>query len=221
MSEPQTPPKGEPAPSPVPAPSPAPQNTPATPAAAKVEMTSEQLNERLAEAQSAAVRKLLKQHGFSKDEDLGAALKKLKDAEQATLTEQEKLKKQLDELSPKAKRTEALETQFSALVDEQFKALPENVQKAVDSEAEGDPEARLILMRVLRAAGLGSMPAPATTTPAVTPPATAAPSPAPAPSGAPTKFQEWESMRARNSTLGDIFYQTHQREIERTRPASA
>ena len=84
------------------------------------------------------------------------------------------------------------------------------------AEAGEDAEKRLSLMRVIRAAQGTAAPAAL----GVTPPASVGPSPAPAPSGAPTKFQEWEAMKARAPMLGDIFYQSHQREIERTRPAS-
>lgn len=196
----------------------------AAPAAAAaptpVSMTSDQLKERLGEAGNAATKALLKELGFKSPDDAKAALKKLADLELATKTDAEKRQAELDALKPRAQRADELETQFTALVEEQFKTLPETVQKAIDAEAEGDPEARLILMRVLRASGLGAAPA-SPAQPAVPAPANVSPSPAPAPSAAPSKFDEWQAMARRSPTLGDIFYQTHQREIERTRPASA
>jgi hypothetical protein len=182
-----------------------------------ISLTSEQLKKRLDESATAAQRKFLKGLGFEKDEDLTAAIKRLKDSDQANLTEQEKLRAQLAELEPQARRAAVIEAQYATMVEEQFKALPETVQQAIDSEAEGDAEARQILMSVLKKAGLGAAPA---VHPGVTPPASASPSPAPPPSGAPTKFQEWESMKARSPLAGDIFYQQNQREIERTRPAN-
>jgi hypothetical protein len=182
-------------------------------------MTSAQLKARLDEATASGASKLLKELGVEKADSLREALKAVREGEAAKLSEKEKLEARIKELEPHEGRAKALGASLTAIAEEQFAALPENVQKAIDAEAAGDPEKRLALMRVLRAAGGAMATTPAA--PGVTPPVTTAPSPAPAPAAGATKFTEWEAMRARSPMLGDIFYQTHSREIERTRPASA
>jgi hypothetical protein len=215
MPDEQTPAGGGTPPAPV-TPPPAvvtpPASTPET-----ISLTSEQLKKRLDEASASAQRKYLKSLGFEKDDDLSAALKRLKETDDASKTEHERLKTQLDELSPKAARAAQLEEQIAAIAEEQFKGFPENIQDAIDEIADGDAEDRMTLMSLLRKVGVGAATAAPVST--VTPPANASPSPAPPASGAPTKFQEWESMKTRSPMLGDIFYQQNQREIERTRPA--
>lgn len=188
-------------------------------------MTSDQLKERLAEAQAAATRSLLKGFGFESEDAAKAALKKLNDLEAEKLSDREKLEKRIKELEPLAARAQTVDGMLRGLVESQFNELPESVRKAIDTTANGDPDRRLELMGLFRASGLlNQQPAPAPAAPAAAPvappaPVSVAPSPAPTPSGAPTKYQEWEMMRAKSPLAGDIFYQQHQREIDRTRPA--
>lgn len=189
-------------------------------------MTSDALKERLTEASTAATRAMLKGLGFESEEAAKSAIKKLSDLETANLSEKEKLEKRIKELEPLAARTSSVDGMLKSLVDTQFNELPESVRKAIDATANGDPDKRLNLIGIFRASGLLSQspaaPAPAAppTAPPPAAPASVTPSPAPAPSGTATKFQEWEAMRSRSPMLGDFFYQQHQREIERTRPAS-
>lgn len=186
-------------------------------------MTSAQLKERLTESSAAATRALLKEAGFEKLDDLKAALKSLDDLKTEKLSDREKLEKRIKELEPLAQRAQTVDGMLRGLVENQFNELPEGVRKAIDSTANGDPDKRLELMGLFRASGLlNQQTAPAAPAPPPAPPAPASvtPAPAPQPSGAPTKFQEWEAMKARAPMLGDIFYQNHSREIERTRPAS-
>jgi hypothetical protein len=220
MPDPETPP-GAPAPA---APAVVPPAAPATPpAVAKVEMTSEQLKERLAESGGAATKALLKELGFKSPDDAKAALKKLADIEAANLSEAERRQAEIDALKPRAERADRAAALLLELANEQLKGLPEEARKLIDDEVGDDPEGRILMVKLAKAmAPAGATPAATTVaTPQIAPPATAAPSPAPTPSGATTKFQEWEAMNSRSPALGDIFYSTHKREIERTRPASA
>jgi hypothetical protein len=187
------------------------------PEPAKVELTSDKLKERLDGASASGQKALLKEFGFDTVDAAKAALKELSDLKTASLTEKEKLEKQIADLTPKAQRADTLAELFTLQVTKDFSALPEAVQKAIDKTAEGDAEQRYVLMETFRESGLLSQApvvpkpgGPASVTPAAAPPAVATPS----------KFTEWEAMRQRSPMLGDIFYQTHMREIERSRPAS-
>jgi hypothetical protein len=167
---------------------------------------------------------LLKDLGYEKPEDLKSALKSLKDLQDAGKTEKEKLEARLKELEPKANRHDAVTTMLNGLVETQFNKLPEAVRKAIDAKANGDADKRLEAISLLEASGLLNPAVPAPAVPPgpspVPPPASVTPSPAPPPSGAPSKFQEWELMKARHPIAGDIFYQQNTTEIERTRPAA-
>lgn len=212
MPDPVTPPApagGDPPPAPPPA-----AVTPPAPSPAAVNMTSEQLTARLREAEASGASKLLKELGHDKADTVREALAKLRTAETDKLSEKEKLEARIKELEPGAKRGDLL----AAVVEEQLQALPEAVRTTIEASAGSDPEKRLDALRLYRSMRSAQPAAPVV--PGVTPPAHAAPSPAPSPSGASTKYQEWEAMKARAPMLGDIFYQSHQREIERTRPAS-
>ena len=195
-----------------------PPATPPTAAPETVSMTSAQLKQRLDEATAAGASKLLKELGVDKADSIREALKLVREGEQAKLSEKEKLEARIKELEPHATTATQQAALIKELADEQFASLAEPVQQAIDKTAAGDPQKRLDAIRIFRAMQ-GAQPA-APAAPGVTPPTTTAPSPAPTPAGGVTKFQEWESMRARSPMLGDIFYQSHQREIERTRPAS-
>lgn len=190
-------------------------------ASTPISMTSEQLKNRLDETRTAAETKLLKSLGFDKTTDAAEFLKKAKELQQSQLTEQEKLQNSVKELEPKAKRADALEQQLTALVDEQFAALPEAARTAIDTVANGNAEKRLEMMRVMRASGLLGAAPPAPAAPAG--PATSAP-PAnpPTPAGSRTKFDEWQDLEKdpNKRVISSIFYNSHKAEIERARPAT-
>lgn len=188
---------------------------------ATVSMPSDAFKARLDETAAKGQAKLLKKYGFEKETDLEAALAAAKALQAEKLTETEKRDARIKELEPQAAKATVLEQRFAAMIDEQFRALPESVQTAIDKTANGDASKRDEAMSMLRASGLLNA-APVTAAAPVQPaPKTVAPSPAPTPSGAQTKFQEWEAMRERNPMLGAMFFQTHQHEIEATRPASS
>lgn len=191
---------------------------PPAPVVAKVELTSEQLTQRLTESGASASKRLLKSLGFESEDAAKAALGKLKDLETASLTEKEKLERQIADLTPKVQRGDAAHARLSALVDAQFKALPEAVQAAIDATAKGDPDKRLDAMAIVAAAQGAAPPASAPPKPA---PVNLTPSPAPAPAtGVRTKFDEWQEHQKTSPMLGDLFYNQHQRAIELSRPAS-
>lgn len=93
-------------------------------------MTREQFNARLAEAESAGVKRLLKALGVEKPEDLKAALAKLKEIENANLTASERMKKQLEELIPKAARADELLSIVETHAKLEFERLPTPLQKS-------------------------------------------------------------------------------------------
>jgi len=203
-----------------PAPAPNGEKTPAVPppAPAPVNMTSDQLKVRLDETRSSAEKakehEMLKALGFKSMDEAKAATAKAKEQQDAQLSENERYKKQVEELRPKVERGERYESLAKTIVDERFAKLPEAARTAIDAIAKGDPEQRFQLMRMAEALQPVGAPAP----PAATPPANIAPPAAPPPSGQQTKFQEYEAMRAKSPVLGDIFYQSNTREIEATRP---
>lgn len=186
-----------------------------------VNMTSAQLKARLDEergkASTGRESELLKLLGVDKLDDLTKLVKSAKDREAADLTERQKLEKDLSELKTKAARGEKDGALTKTLVDQLFAKLPENAQKVIDAQANGDPHARWALMQIAEALGTAAAP-PAPAPP--NPPANVAPPPAPPPSGQQTKFQEWEQKRGFSPMAGDIFYQNNVREIEASRPAA-
>lgn len=192
-----------------------------------ITLTNEALNKRLEDERASHEKKvreaILKDLGVDKFDAAKEAIAKANKLEQDSLSELEKRDRRIKELEPHQQTAERVGTRFKALVDSEFSKLPEAAQKAIDKHAGGDAEKRFDMIEMMResgaleAFGKGSTPPEPPKPPA---PASNGPNPPPPPSGAPTKFQEWELMKARSPTMGDIFYQNHQREIERTRPAS-
>lgn len=196
------------------------------PKPAEITMTNEALNKRLAEERDAHEKKVraavLKDLGVDKLEDAKAKLATATKLEQDKLSETEKLNLQIKELEPYKQSAERVGTRFKALVDGEFAKLPEAAQKAIDEHAGGDAEKRFDMIELMRKSGaldaLGKAgdppkpPAPANNGP---------PSPPPTPSNQPTAFQTWEEKKKTSPMAADIYYQANQREIERTRPASA
>jgi len=201
-------------------PAPAPVPPPAAAEPAKLDLTSDQLKERLREERERARGAFLKDLGFEKSDDLKGALGKLKELETASLSQQEKTEKELAELRTKAARADGTTELLKLVVDEQFSKLPESVQKIIDETADGDPEQRLLLMRVVSAATASASADPAAPPPPPGP-KTVSPKPAPAPQGAETAYDKWQSMQKKNGLLADLFFSANQREIEASRPAGA
>jgi hypothetical protein len=229
----ETPPAAPPAPLPPPpavppvAPPPVPPAAPLTapPGPAKVELTSDQLKQRLDESRAAGgtakEQELLKTLGYKTLAEAQAVLNAVKAKADAELSEIDRLKKENGELKPRADRAAKLEETFKHMVDQQFGELPENVRTAIDSIANGDPDERLRMMSVMRAAGVLN-PAPAA------PPPPAKPAPAntagaggnPKPAESKTKFETWDALKREGKDVAaSIFYTANQADIEKSRPA--
>ena len=179
-------------------------------------INSEQLKARLLESSASGQKALLKSLGFESEDAAKSAFKKLADLETASLSDREKLERQIAELAPKAARGDAAHARLTAMVDAQFQSLSPAVQAVIDASANGDPEKRLDLMAVVQAA-MGSAPPPA---PRATAPASLGPGASPPSTAVATKFDEWQSHSKRSAMLGDLFYANNSREIERTRPTT-
>lgn len=183
---------------------------------ALVSMPSDKLKTRLSESADAERRRLLKEFGFDSIEDGKRALKLFKEMQDAQLTEQQRIAKELDDLKPKALRADKLAQKLASMVDEQFATLPESAREAIDEIAAGDPEERLKLMAAMRKAGLGAS---ASTNGIQRPVTTAAAPNAPKPGTPQTAYDKWQEMAKTGQMAGDIFYQTNTLAIERSRPA--
>lgn len=223
-----TPPIDPPAPIVPAAPLAAPASTPATDADT-VRMTPAQLKARLDEQSAAAQRKLLKELGFEKPEDVKSAAARLKALEDEKLSEQERTQKQLKELAAAVEANKPLATLASEAVDELFKALPAEQQAVIDDEAKGDPAARMRLIRLARRLMPATPPAPIVVAPAAgTPPAapplppppasTTPPPAAPRPGVVKTKYEQYQEMRAAENPMADIFFSLNERAIKASTP---
>lgn len=204
-----------------------------------VKMSSEAFAKRQAEAAESAQRKLLKDLGVDKPEDLKAALASLKALQDEKLSDKERTEKQIRELekaSEKGSKSAALAIEA---VNELFASLPEDQRAAIDEMANGDPAERLRLIRFARK--LGSVPVPAippAAVPGTAPPAQAAtgtpppavpPAPPPPanlapPPGAPrssaqkTKHDEYQELQRTDPKKATVFFMLHERAINASAP---
>lgn len=123
-------------------------------APAQIVMSSEAFNERVHKAQEAAQRKLLRELGYDKVDDVKATLKTAKQMQAEKLSETERLQAQIKDLEPKAAKADQLGKRFAAQVEVEFAALDEKMREAIDEVADGDAEKRFDQMQVFRKAGL-------------------------------------------------------------------
>jgi hypothetical protein len=199
-------------------PPPPPAATPPTPPKDEVTMSSEALKKRLDEERGKARKAFLKEHGFDDEATFQAFQKTAKEAADAKLTADEKTAKRLKELEARDARASALEKRLAKDVEKRFAALPEDVQARIIEEAGDDVEQRDAFMRVL-----GSV-TPAPATPAAGPPAKAAPAnssnapPAPPSGGAPTAFDQYTALEAKNPGLAAIFFNANAVAIQESAP---
>jgi hypothetical protein len=206
MSEPN---EGTPAPSaqpPAVAPTPAVDENPAW------------LNGRLQQARKSAVTDFLGELGFKDPKEAKAALDKLQSLETASLSEKERVEKQIQELTPKAAKAERLEGLFKSLVDSKFGTLTEKQQQAIDAKANGDPERRWEIMDVMEAAGALTPAAASPALPAAKQPASTSPGapPPPPPAPAQTPRSKWEAMKKTDPMQASLFYQLNRAAIEQS-----
>jgi hypothetical protein len=174
---------------------------------------------RLNQAARSAETKLFAQYKVKDATELESKLKRLDELENERLSESERTQKLLGELKPKAERAAQVEALLGSLVESQFSALPEATRTAIDAVANGNPEERLKLMRVVQAAGLAAPGAPVVPPAPVRPPPanTAPPANPPPPAGVRSRFDEYQAIT--NPIQRGIFYQLNAAEIEQTRPA--
>lgn len=174
-----------------------------------VSMPTEAFTKRLAQESEKAAKALLKELGVTSKEEIATLLKSKREADDKELSESQRLKKSLDEVTPKAARAEKLESHLKDLLQERMDALSPEVRALIDEEAGDSIEEKLRLVRILGKA------APAK--PGLAAPATNAAAPAPTPTpAAKTAFERWTEKP--EGHLKSLFYSMNTAEIERTRP---
>lgn len=199
-----------------------PTDKPAAPA--EVHLTSDALAKRLEEERASARTRLLKELGYEKAEDLKGALAKAKSIEDASLTEQQRTAKLLEELTPKAKRADTLSATLTKFLAAEEAAIPEAKRGLLDLAPLSDnPEARLEWIATAKARGLftDAAPQPPALPPPAKPATTLAPS-GPATPKAPgtlTAYEQHQALVKSGQTLRAAAYaQLHAREIAASKP---
>lgn len=145
-------------------------------------MSPEQFAARLKAEREAGLKATLTALGVDSVDTAKARLEALAKAEQAQLTEQQRLAKQLEELAPLAAKAKAYEATIAATLEAEEKALPEG-KKALLALAPESPAERLAWLAKAKATGLFAEAAavaaqPATTRAGGTAPAPKQPTPA-------------------------------------------
>lgn len=148
-------------------------------------MSPEQFAARLKAEREAGLKATLTALGVDSVDTAKARLEALAKAEQAQLTEQQRLQKQLEELAPLAAKAKAYEATIAATLEAEEKALPE-AKRALLALAPESPAERLAWLAKAKATGLFADAAavaaqPATTRAGGTAPAPKQPTPAKAP----------------------------------------
>ncbi len=189
---------------------------PATPTEVTVSMSSAAFAERLKEERAKERRAFLKTNGFEDEASFANAQKAAKEAADAKLTADEKAAKRIKELEPLEPELKKYKVRFEKDVAARFAALPADVQARITEEAGDDAEKRDAFMRVL---GPSSAPA---ATPALKPPpanSSNAP-PAPPSTGAPTMWDQYKALEAKNAGLAAIFFNANAAAIHAAMPAN-
>lgn len=202
-----------------------------------VRMSSAALKKRLEDEAATAQRKLLKELGVEKPEDLKTALASLKTLQEEKLSAEERTQKRLADLTEKASAGEKHATLAKKAVDTLFATLPEDQQKAIDEMANGDAGERLRLIEFARRLGPaatttaapGASPAgapPLANQPPAAPPlpaspaTTAPPAGAPRPSAVKTKYDEYQDLQKTDPNRATVFLMLHERAIKASTPAA-
>lgn len=179
------------------------------PAEKLVSMPSEAFAKRLAQENEKATKALLKEFGVTSKEEVAALLKSKRESDDKELAENQRLKKSLDEVSPKAARADKLESHLKDLIQERLESLSPEVRALIEEEAGDSVEEKIRLVRILSKATPAKPAAPAPASNVATP----APTPTPAQK---TAFERWsEKPEGQQKSL---FYSMNAAEIERTRP---
>jgi hypothetical protein len=182
-------------------------------------MSSEAFKERLQKESDAATRRMLKDLGFEKTDDLKTVIATAKTLSDEKKTEAEKAAARIKELEPKAARADTLAKRFEAQVSAEFDKLPEKMREAIDKVAVGDAEKRADQMQVLRDAGLLDAAPPGPPKPAPPREQGAPPGPTPPPTNARTPYEEHEHLVANKSPMASTYFAIHAAAIARSRPA--
>ena len=185
-------------------------------------MTGDQFKARIAEAQNAGGSKAFKDLGFKDAAEARAALDELKKLKDAQLSEQERTKKQIDELAPKAQRADELEQTVKALLEVEEKAIPDDKRGLLDlAPPATQPDKRLAWIASAKGKGLfASAPAAAASAasaPREPKPATtiAPPGPtAPQPAGTLTPKQQYLALKKTSPNAAAIFYRSNRAAID-------
>lgn len=187
---------------------------------ATVSMPSDAFKARLDETAAKAAAKLLKKYGFADEAALEAQLKTAKQLADEKLSESEKAANRIKELEAYEAKAKDLEARVQARTEREFSALTPEHQALVEKMARGDKSQFEHVIETLRESGMlaGSAAPAAPAAPVQAAPKTVSPEPAPKPSGTQTKYEEWKAMEARHPSLGAMFFQFNQHEIEATRP---
>lgn len=169
---------------------------------------------RLAEAGDAATRKLYKDLGVKDGEEAKARLAELQKLKDAQLSDQERVAKQIAELTPKAARADGLEATVRKYLEIEEGLVPASKKELLElAPPASSPEARLEWIAQAKAKGLFTeaviaalapvaTPAPANTRAGLTPP----PTPAPANSTkhprdmTPDEFRQYEAQKLTERT---------------------
>jgi hypothetical protein len=160
-------------------------------------MSPEAFAARLKAERDAGLKAALATIGVDSLDTAKAKLEALAKAEQAQLTEQQRLAKQLEELAPLAAKAKAYEATIAATLEAEEKALPEG-KRSLLALAPESPAERLAWLAKAKATGLFAEAGPAAVQPVTTraggtAPAPKQPTPAKAPKDmTPAEFEEYK-----------------------------
>lgn len=155
-------------------------------------------------------RAILKQLGVEKVEDAKTAIAKLKEIQQQQMTEQEKLRTQVQELEVAAKDLDQYRDAVSALATASMNALSED-QKSVVMDLAGDsPVSQLRVIERLKPTWVKQTGIVAAAPVSTSPPASA---PKQVTSPEASKRDTWLQMKKDNPVLAAEFYLAHSQEI--------
>jgi len=182
------------------------------------------LPDRLKQARGAERNALLREFGVESADDIKTQLARLKELEDAQLTEQERVAKQLESERSARAKAEQYQKPFTDFVTARFEALTPEQQALIDAKANGDPllrhegiqyiDALARLQPISAPEAPPAPPKPASTVPEVPKP------PVPNGGAAKTKYEQWIALRddPKTTMQASLFYRANRFEIDRSRP---
>jgi len=187
---------------------------------AEVRLSSRQLQERLSESSASGRKALLGEFGFKSQDEMKAAIARLKTLEDEKLTSEQRTQKALEEATAKAQAGEAHSITAKAAVELAYATLSAEQKAAVDAVAPADTASTADRLRFIQfARALPGAPASGTQQPPGAPPpvTTTPPTGAPRPTGAKTAYERWAEFKD-GSLSQSAFYRANAAEIEASRP---